>query len=252
MSGFLYFLPSAPALSPAPELLAALGLEGVFRGVEGELASLPATAGPAGQGLLWGLAEAHRERGVRFDAAAQDWEQEASGRFWLGAWRDARPGPDELARPVPQRVAGELVRMADDREWLVPVARRWGVGAELPEWGCSLEHSVRRRPGGGLAFGQVAPRMAGLWQEACELAELAFDASRSAGGGARVYELPDWYERLARLLAVNYRVSAAEVDFLGLASEAAAGAAFDVLVDVPGFNAVAELLSKKNCGGTAP
>ena len=125
--GFIYFVPGDHA--PAAETLAALGILG--RVHPGAVAH-PTRVSPAGPGGAAGftLPGPSDERRA-FKPAEQEWREAPGGGYWIGWWKSRRPTPESLAKPRGGR-PGHLVRLADGRDWLIPVARHFDGTCGVP------------------------------------------------------------------------------------------------------------------------
>lgn len=196
---FLYFvegLVSLPRTSVADvELSHALdGTEWTARQV---------MSGPDGAA---GVVACATEARCSYDRQAQSWQpmSEANGRRrWLGWWNDTPPTPETLARK--EQIRGELVRMADEREWLVP------IGLDVGEHGVRsrLPSVVRRTADKRWVVGDVLPRYRRLWQATQTLFDAVVD---SAETGFMRFN----FDQAVEVLSANYRVGPEEVSTLGL------------------------------------
>ena len=85
--------------------------------------------GPAGGG--WNLYGSLPARDVRFDPQNQVWIESVIGDYWVGMYKDRRPGPADLARPM--MLEGHPVKLADGNTWTVPIIRLLSGGSMLPQ-----------------------------------------------------------------------------------------------------------------------
>lgn len=225
MSGLLYFVPGETRPLLRGGELDAVGLAGVLRGAVPEFRQ---SAGPEGAGP--GLLVATRGARCAIEAGAQLWQPRLDGRAWTGLWLEARPGPAEIERA--DAVGGHEVELADGNRWLVPAARCFPEGTQLPE-------TLVLGPGGLVR--RVTARYAGLWEDACRVWDL---------GG----ELPqdELWRICVRALGVNYRLGPDEANLLEIVTSANLPAMAGALVDAPTIAAAAaDLDAAKKNGGAA-
>lgn len=235
MSQFLYYLPGTAAATK-DQIVATLP----HAGFETGYSSRATSAGPDGKG---GLLVA-RASGVEYDAQKQAWAECNGGKWWAGYALDAPPGPADLLRAEP--LTGHKVKLADGREWLVPVLFLVKGLVALPsmqvlrlnaegEWTSAVkpEHE------------ELARRVRETWDHwafAAGIREQAPD------------EQPPSFEFELDLiidgLALNYHLSRWEVSLLGLldAGGNSYRNALEALIDVPTLKAIAQ---KKTTGGFA-
>lgn len=108
------------------------------------------------------------------------------GRAWIGWNRDLPPCPLTLRRK--KQVGGELLRLADGREWLIPIAsqapRRMG------------------RDSTGHVSAIMLPQYEAFFQSAWEALNLFVDK-----GGQVFVPYEQGFEAAVRILAMNYRIT---------------------------------------------
>lgn len=218
MSGLLYFLPNASGASEAR--LRGLGLGHLAE--VGDLESRGVTGtGPGGQsGLLVapGSPKGSRAQGAHW--ARFKWEQSPLSEAWVGWDPESPPAPEDLERA--ETFDGHAVKLADGREWLVPVARAVNGATPLPR---SLKLTKD-----GWAPGDVQPRYRDLFGRACELWDALTEQSKEGGGKVTMGEAR---QLVVDALSINYLLSAAEVSILGLLDTRCEGEAVLALVDWP-------------------
>lgn len=125
MAGFLYFADGlANPLTDA--VINRLGLTYACDGQSPMFARLEGRTPSGGVGTL--IADEARLAGKTFGylPADQDWRiarvaSDTAGAVYVGCYRDARPTPRELARR--EQLPGQLVKLADGQQWLVPRLR---------------------------------------------------------------------------------------------------------------------------------
>jgi hypothetical protein len=188
-----------------------------------------ASDGPgSARGLLLTASAEPADRG-RYCGALQTWVPEvaASPRWQVGAWRDALPGPADLERALPP--FGWPVTMGDGRSWLLPVARSFPEGTQLPATLILGPDGLSReiRPEYA-ALSVLGERLWGIFEH----------------GGPVPYR--DLADGAVQALALNYRLGAAEINLLRLFEESTLLAAAEALVDMPTVKAVAaEVAARK-------
>ena len=225
MNGFVYFLPghashdlTGVSARCGPEVL------GVFAGAK---PAVTLGVGPEGEGALFTLPEVPPER-RRYAPEEQTWRKAppppggAPGALWVGMWNDARPGPEDLARP--DLIDGHAVALGDNGRWRVPLARVFPAGTALPEKLILGADGLER---------EVRPEFVALSKATEEIWE-AFLASLAGDGAGK---MP--YERLWRVaadaLAVNYRIGTAGCNLLALFDTGNLLRVARALADVPTF-----------------
>lgn len=146
-------------------------------------------------------------------------------RIWFGFDAADPPGPEDLARPEP--VGGYFIPLADGRPWLVPTARLFPEGTELPEsLAIGPEGKLIRRP--LPAFRELCRDADRVWAAAVGQAEGDADAPG-------IDDDVDGFRIAAAAMAVNYRVSLAEVSALGLLTTANLPRVLQAFVDFPEY-----------------
>lgn len=209
MAGFLYFAPVATP--PTLEIVRGWGLAYAF-------ARSPAirecqNATPSGsKGYLFADAKRLGDHQLRCDLEQQKWRR-IPGRccgkqeIYIGYWRDAKPTPDDLARP--EMLSGYRLKLADGNEWQIPVVRAFDedTASAIP----LLPTHYDLDEDGELTRGAVQESHRWLW----ELTEPAWNAMVSE---TEVSD-QDMLSVAAKLMGANYAVDAVElVGMLGALS----------------------------------
>lgn len=201
----------------------------------------------------------------------QTWRRVPGTRYHVGVDRERMPRPEELARQRP--VNGHLVRLADGREWLVPMAIQHVVTEQDEYVGRSsaLPTSATLDDDGRWVAGEPLAKYAQLWEIACAwwdqvmagvLSQVPEEQNAGTGewdsgsGKEQSGERPSdmtvsfAFERLmesaCEVLAVNYRVGPAEISMLRLLDEQTATAMLQAAVDWP---TLMRWLEKKTAAG---
>ena len=229
---FNYFLPGRTRVSL--EDLLELGLGYVF---EPETVATsktpftprPVTNGPGGQhGLIVSLSDEY----CGYYKDRQVWKQEVDCDYWVGMWRDKPPTPETLARE--NLIPGQWLRLADGKSWMFPTARHWGEEDDRVVWECGLPARLTRDDTGRWISGDVKPRYQELWRLATGLLEAIL------GGSATQFSERD--NLVIECFRCNYRVSAIEIDLLGVHDQQLRERAVEILLDLETLDT---LLKKK-------
>lgn len=204
---FNYFLPSRQRVT-LDELLE-LGLGYVF---EPESSAQPRslfvpraiTNGPGGQhGLMVSLSDEY----CGYFKDAQIWKQEIDCEYWVGMWRDPakRPTPETLQRD--NLIDGASLRLDDGHVWAFPMARHYEEFDGEIIARRVLPSRLTRDPSGVWYPGEVKERYRELWRLATDMMTAIVDGT-------------DWFSEIDNLVIecfkTNYRVSAIELDLLGI------------------------------------
>lgn len=212
MAGLLYFLPGT-TVKPRPDEIKALGLEFDHPPTPIECHGTGPSGGP-GVTLVdpvrmgpWGL-------GVK---PGQHWEEvfgvDGRVRYWVGWYKDAKPGPDDLKRDI--QLPGPIVELADGKKWQVPRIQAWNEEDALHE--LALPCKRRRHPRGHWYRGGVVDEYQSLLQQGREFWEvLTAAAANVRDDGSFHYEWPPLCDFAATLLAINYALTLDDVSALGL------------------------------------
>ena len=171
---------------------------------------------------------------VSVDIKLQTWSEAARsndlerGRYWLGYWTDNPPQPEDLQRD--RLCDGQLVELADGRQWAIPVADYLPTRLTIdPETGAELE--------------VVAKRFEQFTRKANQLFEhfLSDDLVKIIDSELIVH-VPDGLSFAAEALAINYRVNRDLIDMIGLVGKYEA---FGIAEVVTGIRMSREASQKK-------
>lgn len=172
----------------------------------------------------WLLIPANQDLSTqKVDRANQTWRRvsariDPERRWWVGFWNDQLPKPEDLARA--KQIDGELLKLADDNSWLVPIAKQYYQNDGLVSWRTPIPRRVELTDDGDFVYGAVLPRYARLFESA-----LAFEDARARAAGEAVegekaqFTFANLSESAAEAIATNYRVSLAELMALGAWSD---------------------------------
>lgn len=191
-------------------------------------------SGPGGKpGQLFAAYPGAMPSGLRIDYRPDEqvWRECNGGKFWVGCWKDAKPGPADLERE--EMIEGHWVRLDGEHDWLVPVARTAGGGTRFPQ-------VIRFDRDGGLEY-EVRADLAGMYHRA----EVMFQ--RIAAQESR-FPYRDLCDFLADAIAVNYRVSKWEIGLLGVFQTETIMRGVEAVIDVPTILEFME--SQKKTNGT--
>ena len=244
--GFLYYVPGQRG-GIGWEELATAGLGHAFA-AQTAIASVAARGPDGGEGVVVADdATLPNARRVGYYPDAQEWID--GGYYWVGVYREARPGPLELARP--RAIAGSWLRLRDGNEWLVPIARQWTETDGEMDWRCPLPGRAKFHRGSWQREG-ISERYAPLWEAACRWwdtlrAGIARQGEESEEAAELIVNFDGLMEAATTALAVNYRIGEAECGLLDLLDETEAAEVMNVTVD---WGTMREWLKKKALSGS--
>ncbi len=223
MGQLLYFIEGVEAVSP--ELLKQLGLAYAF---EAGCAQRRAGNGPGEQTGVVCAADSDQ---VGYFPQSQVWHRlpaiAAAPAVWVGWVSAAPPTPQSLLRK--DAIDGHAVTLADGQEWIVPIAQRWTGSGFSRAVGARMKLDAEGR----WVEGDVLPRCAGLWRVANRWQDLR---EQSSDGEAASLTIAEAADMCAEILAVNYRISRAEVGCLQLLDDREAYTAIlDATIDLRTF-----------------
>lgn len=234
MSGFLYFVPDM-ADPPELEQMGNLGLAYAFE--KNPVYRATGGTGPSGvPGLLMGSEVWNEGETIGYYPERQTWYRNAETRkhknaeTWVGMWNERRPGPSDVARK--ELRIGHWVRMGDGQEWLIPAALKFAEIDSTLARVCPLPHRMVRDEEGKWGRGPIVGRYAAL----LTAAQGFFDWFINAAGGEdeKAYiERATIADLVCEALAVNYHLSATEIDLLGLLQEDNLEVAARAVIDWP-------------------
>lgn len=229
MNGFVYFVADA---TPGTAVRDG-ALEYAFDGRQ------PVTReclrGPGDRkGVLLGLCPPAE---LDYEPAGQTW-MEIPGRpgVWIGHATGSPPAPADLQRG--EIIAGYPAAL-EGGSWIVPLARIYPAGSNLPE-------SLAVGPDGALVRKTV-----GRYLAASRAAERLWDQVRAAHGlegpDETIAALDDLeaFQTACMILGLNYRVGEAELGLLGALTTKNIARVLYLFVDMPAFMAAREDAAKK-------
>ena len=204
MSGLLYYIPKRQQVKP--DEIAALGLS---HAITNGFVPRRCQGGPDhGSGVV--VAQGIDAADLGYYADQQQWEKADGQDWWVGYYADRQPTPENLARE--NQISGHLVTLLDGNKWVIPLVRQWAADDDEPGWFSPLPRAMKRE-GGKWTSNEVLPRYAHLLDYAAKYFDLVMTAA--VEGETEVDD--DWLmDAAATLLAVNYRVSFAEIGALQL------------------------------------
>jgi hypothetical protein len=232
MSQFLYYIPGASLRT-----LDDVNRVGLGYAFEVQPSSCGCNTGPDAKS---GTTISADMDGVGYYPDRQTWRKIPGIDAWLGWYTDAMPGPADLERK--KQIPGELVRLGDGRDWLVPVAIEWREiqNDAIPLFPLCrlprvfhLEDTAVWRPGETIA--RYKP-----------LEELGWQFLDAIYGKEKYHDiaLTDSWACQASVcaLAFNYRIAELEASVLGLVESDMLQAIARVITD---FECVSEWSKKK-------
>lgn len=250
MSGFLYWLPETDR-NVSVEALRAAGLAHAFSDMPGERDFTPngvtGTGGPDGKhGVI--IADSSTPK-IGYYPDEQTWRQmpatllpearspkpEARLIPWVGFYTADPPGPDDLARH--KLLPGHNVRLQDQREWIIPVARGWLDDEKNPGSYTALPQASELDRDGNWSAESVVPEHTELWEIACRF----WDSFIGTGDADEddtdedktVFDFAGQNDAALAALSANYRVGKMEVAMLGLFTDQSTSNILEALIDGP-------------------
>lgn len=263
MSGFLYYIPKGHSGLTLADL-AAVGLGYAFdRGP----AKTQVLKGPDDRAGVIVADEQRLRREIRYISDQQTWRQLQSAKPraesgpcapdpplsalgsplspWVGLYRGDLPGPEDLARK--DQLKGHWVRLADEREWLCPIARGWTDEDGELRWYHNLPQVLELDDVGEWRSGSVLAKYAPLWDLAERWDETLQHAWFKDDEGESGEQEDESGEKKLALhltfqgavdaavvsLAANYRIGRVEAAMLGILTREIAADVLNALVDLP-------------------
>lgn len=275
MSTPVYFLSGAtvgklfPADLACKQEFARYGLTELFRdvmpdkGVDWYATDLTRPSGPDGKPGVYLSALPVVSRGLPrvMSYSADDksirWVEIEPGVLWAGFDDQSKATPSDLARR--QQQEGHYVKLADGNEWLVPAIRRPDIGDKtivdeqgervvrgftdgVPRVNQQLRYDYRLRN----VVSSVRPNDIRIWDWSAKFYKLVY----RDGGPLTEADIPDMAEQFefcGELLGINYRMGFAEINELGLITEADIVSIIQAAVDFPWYRErLADWSAKKN------
>lgn len=242
MAVFLYYIPNKAVLKIKD--IESAGVKGIFEENTPRIDARVITNGPdGGTGMICAMDVPGRPQiGCYLDRQA--WQK--VGDYWIGYDKENPPKPESIARK--NNLAGHLVKLAHD-EWLVPCARHF-----FPEYGSPLPKVFALGPDGNMVE-EPDPRYAELCQGAdrswywfCK--DFGMEEYLGEIEEPDRPSMADRYNFAAMALAINYRLTAAE---LLVRREITTESLLDIekaVFDWPSVVAFSEAASKKNNAST--
>lgn len=196
-----------------------------------------------------GLVVLHKVKGSeqkhRYRKDHQDWVE--WGDYWVGLDREFKPEPSDLQRD--RLIGGWITRLGDGNGWAIPVAKRHGNVEPFVPVTVSMGRDgqlVRKLHPEFREFVETGDRLLSLWLHAQGWVEEGEEPPED-------FTPEERYRIAANALAINYRVSDAEIGLLGLFTQTGGeGFGYDTLsnvhrliIDVPTIIEVNEAESKK-------
>lgn len=228
---FNYFFPGRRTMK-LDDLMGA-GLGYVF---DPESASIPKATftpcavynGPGGQN---GIVVSPSDKFVGYYPKVQTWKQQIGAEYWVGMWREQRPTPETLARE--NQISGGSLRLDDGNCWLFPKARHFEEFEDEILLRPMLPARLMRDESGEWQQGEVKERYRKLWQYVNAFVEAVVNDEQ---------HFADYDNLVVEAFRANYKVSAIEIDLLGVYDDTVRDRVIRIVTDLDGY---ADLIKKK-------
>lgn len=234
---FLYFFPGRDKVSQ--EDLISEGLGYCFRtesATQTTTVFTPRTivGGPdRHSGVVVSYGEAER---IGYYADQQTWRKEPGKNYYVGMFNDAQPTPEDLRRDTV--LDGTWLRLSDGNDWLLPKSREFVlVGDDVISSGCLFPKRLTRDESGDWIPGAVKQRYAELWRLSQAYVGALLEGDEDGTGQVR-FQFGDYDHLVMLCFQANYRVSAAEIDLLGVFEEEMRDRVVRVLLDMDSYVAL--------------
>lgn len=217
MTAFCYWIPNARTSIKLPEINSL----GLGYALENQFTARGCTNGPDDTNGIVLCHGSNADGRLGYHEERQLWKQIPGSTVWCGHYHDELPTPEELLRK--DTISGEQV--VDDRgeSWIAPIARkRVEENGELL-WSYNVPRSLSLDESGQWIPGDVKPRYKRLWEDALLCERVMIDQEEIE---------VDIDDMAVRALQINYRVSAIELDMLGIYDETFRGAVVGALIDL--------------------
>lgn len=229
--GLLYYIPGG--VTPAdPPHLAKWGLGGAFAHPPTPCAVV---AGPDGQaGLV--LAEDRLVGRVGYYPDNQTWHD--FGALWVGVETD-RPAPTPESLQRARIIRGHRVRLTDQQQWEIPVARAMLETPTGLSPAIALPLQCRIDQDGRWVRDAVVADYADLWRIACDWWDSFVPSSRDESAAtstektAVVFSFDAILSSASTVLSVNYHLPPQAISALGLFDEVSAREILMAVIDWP-------------------
>jgi hypothetical protein len=246
---FNYFLPNRTKVTL--DELAELGLGYVFSpesaaSPRSNFAPRGITNGPGGEhGLMVSLSDEY----CGYYANLQTWKQEIGCEYSVGMWTDKRPTPETLQRD--NLIDGGTLRLDDGQAWTFPMARHFEEFDGQIIARRMLPARLTRDASGAWYPGEIKERYRELWRLTTAYLEAVIDA-RDAGDGTSRISMSEIDNLIIQCFQCNYRVSATEIDLLGIYDDHVRDRVLRILTDMDGWAILfKKKLSTLDTGGSA-
>lgn len=229
MASFLYYVPCDPDSIDKNKAYEFVDGKGIGYAFEAPPTTCGVRKGPDGNDGMVFTKHDHPRPGYYVDA--QTWEQMPESEVWIGFDKSSRPCPQDLARI--KMIRGYPVKMPDDNEWIVPIARAANGTCPLP--------SKAQWNGKMWSRGETLAQYKELFGDACRI----MDEVIEQGGGELTFD--GEASITVRALAINYCIGPCELSMLNMITEESIFNVLQMIIDWP---ALAEL--KKKMGVEQP
>lgn len=162
-----------------------------------------------------------------YDASGQTWRAIPGSEWWIGYWRNAKPGPADLVR---SSVLDSQPVVIHGQEWQVPICRVFADGQARVH----LPQAMDLDADGNWVIGSVVEQYRQLWEASKSYFDFILSQIPDEEGNAEPIEImvADVADACVVVLGTNYRVNAVEVAMLGLLDSHTRAEIMQATVDV--------------------
>jgi hypothetical protein len=160
----------------------------------------------------------------------QDWQKALNGKYWIGWYVNAMPGPIELARK--EQIDGHQVFLGDGKKWQIPLARAFPAGTALPQALIMGKDGVLKA--------ELIPRFIEFSKKA-EKYWTDFLIIIGVAEGKPATTMEQAWEMAVEALNINYHISTDEINIMKLLNTNNIREVCKAIID---FEAVEEFINK--------